>query len=120
MNKFFTLNVNPTMTAAQQITFADGDLIVDWYAFDIPNGGNKLISAYLTTKSANGVFQTHHPEIYFAKDLVVGDTVIAPKSLGTINASTIASAMSAKVNTVVDFFFGGSSKKNEQQQINNK
>ena len=32
--------------------------------------------------------------------------------------STIFCAMSAKVNTVVDFFFGGSSKKNEQQ--NNK
>ena len=28
--------------------------------------------------------------------------------------STIFGAMSAKVNTVVDFFFGGSSKKNEQ------
>ena len=34
--------------------------------------------------------------------------------------STIFGAMSAKVNTVVDFFFGGSSKKNEQQQIQNK
>ena len=33
-------------------------------------------------------------------------------------SSTIFGAMSAKVNTVVDFFFGGSSKKNEQQ--NNK
>ena len=33
--------------------------------------------------------------------------------------STIFGAMSAKVNTVVDFFFGGSSKKNNQQ-INNK
>ena len=32
--------------------------------------------------------------------------------------STIFGAMSAKVNTVVDFFFGGSSKKNEQ--IKNK
>ena len=32
--------------------------------------------------------------------------------------STIFGAMSAKVNTVVDFLFGGSSKKNEQQ--NNK
>ena len=34
--------------------------------------------------------------------------------------STIFGAMSAKVNTVVDFFFGGSSKKNEQQLNNNK
>ena len=29
--------------------------------------------------------------------------------------STIFGAMSAKVNTVVDFFFGGSSKKNQEQ-----
>jgi hypothetical protein len=28
--------------------------------------------------------------------------------------STIFGAMSAKVNTIIDFFFGGSSKKNEQ------
>ena len=28
--------------------------------------------------------------------------------------STILGAMSAKVNTIIDFFFGGSSKKNEQ------
>ena len=32
--------------------------------------------------------------------------------------STIFGAMSAKVNTIIDFFFGGSSKKNEQ--TNNK
>ena len=30
--------------------------------------------------------------------------------------STIFGAMSAKVNTIVDFFFGGSSKKNEQSK----
>ena len=32
--------------------------------------------------------------------------------------STIFGAMSAKVNTIIDFFFGGSSNKNEQ--VNNK
>jgi hypothetical protein len=31
--------------------------------------------------------------------------------------STIFGAMSAKVNTIVDFFFGGSSNKNDKQQI---
>tara|TARA_R100000149_G_C5796076_1_gene85426 strand:- start:50 stop:463 length:414 start_codon:yes stop_codon:yes gene_type:complete len=30
--------------------------------------------------------------------------------------STIFGAMSAKVNTIIDFFFGGSSKKNEAQE----
>ena len=49
---------------------------------------------------------------------VMGDIEMGEFEISFI--STIFGAMSAKVNTVVDFFFGGSSKKNEQQQINNK
>ena len=48
---------------------------------------------------------------------VMGDLELGEFEISFI--STIFGAMSAKVNTVVDFFFGGSSKKNEQQ-INNK
>ena len=48
---------------------------------------------------------------------VMGDLDLGEFEISFI--STIFGAMSAKVNTVVDFFFGGSSKKNEQQ-INNK
>ena len=48
---------------------------------------------------------------------VMGDLNLGEFEISFI--STIFGAMSAKVNTVVDFFFGGSSKKNEQQ-INNK
>ena len=44
---------------------------------------------------------------------VVGDIEMGEFEISFI--STIFGAMSAKVNTVVDFFFGGSSKKNEQQ-----
>ena len=44
---------------------------------------------------------------------VVGDIDMGEFEISFI--STIFGAMSAKVNTVVDFFFGGSSKKNEQQ-----
>ena len=49
---------------------------------------------------------------------VTGDLELGEFEISFI--STIFGAMSAKVNTVVDFFFGGSSKKNEQQQIKNK
>ena len=49
---------------------------------------------------------------------VMGDINMGEFEISFI--STIFGAMSAKVNTVVDFFFGGSSKKNEQQQIKNK
>ena len=44
---------------------------------------------------------------------VTGDLEMGEFEISFI--STIFGAMSAKVNTVVDFFFGGSSKKNEQQ-----
>ena len=47
---------------------------------------------------------------------VMGDISLGEFEISFI--STIFGAMSAKVNTVVDFFFGGSAKKNEQQ--NNK
>ena len=47
---------------------------------------------------------------------VLGDISLGEFEISFI--STIFGAMSAKVNTVVDFFFGGSSKKNEQ--INKK
>ena len=49
---------------------------------------------------------------------VMGDIEMGEFEISFI--STIFGAMSAKVNTVVDFFFGGSSKKNEQQLNNNK
>ena len=49
---------------------------------------------------------------------VMGDIEMGEVEISFI--STIFGAMSAKVNTVVDFFFGGSSKKNEQQLNNNK
>ena len=47
-------------------------------------------------------------KVFVMKDINLGEFEIS-------FISTIFGAMSAKVNTVVDFFFGGSSKKNEQQ-----
>ena len=44
---------------------------------------------------------------------VMGDIDMGEFEISFI--STIFGAMSAKVNTVVDFFFGGSSKKNQEQ-----
>ena len=60
---------------------------------------------------------------YFALSFVmfrffmVGDIDLGEFEISFI--STIFGAMSAKVNTVVDFFFGGSSKKNQEQQNKN-
>ena len=45
---------------------------------------------------------------------VMGDIEMGEFEISFI--STIFGAMSAKVNTIIDFFFGGSSKKNEQSK----
>ena len=45
---------------------------------------------------------------------VMGDISLGEFEISFI--STIFGAMSAKVNTVVDFFFGGSAKKNQEQK----
>ena len=92
MNKFFTINVNPTMTFATRNhgPFADGDLLTDWFAFDVPNGANNLVSAYMVTETANTTLQTFHPEVFFAKDLIVGGNTVAPFSLGTPGATTLS------------------------------
>ena len=45
---------------------------------------------------------------------VLGDINLGEFEISFI--STIFGAMSAKVNTIVDFFFGGSSKKNDAQK----
>ena len=45
------------------------------------------------------------------KYFVLHDVVLSEYEIGFI--STIFGAMSAKVNTIVDFFFGGSSKDNK-------
>ncbi len=85
MNKFFNLEVKPTLLASLQSAgaFADGDVLIDWHAFDIPNGGNLLRDAFMVTKTVNGVRQTHAVEVFFARD--VGG--VAPGTLGTNNAT---------------------------------
>ena len=84
MNKFFNLEVRPTILPSLQTgAFGDGDILVDWFAFDIPNGGNRLISGHMTTKTTDGTQQSHATEILFAKDV----DGVAPGSLGTVNAT---------------------------------
>mgnify|MGYP003143258066 CR=1 FL=1 len=94
MNKFFTINVKPTMTFATRATgsFDNGDLILNWFAFDVPNGGNNLVSAYALTETVNGILQGFNIEVIFAKDLVVGNKIMAPAALGNPDATASGGA----------------------------
>jgi len=67
-----------------------------------------LIQKILATVFTVGYFALSY--IMF-KYFVLHDVVLSEYEIGFI--STIFGAMSAKVNTIVDFFFGGSSKDNK-------
>ena len=46
MGKYFTVTVKPEIAASKQDdgAFADGDLVFDWTAFNIPKGPAKLLN----------------------------------------------------------------------------
>tara|TARA_R100000329_G_C7558903_1_gene197631 strand:- start:48 stop:818 length:771 start_codon:yes stop_codon:yes gene_type:complete len=100
MNKFFTLEVKPTIAASKQAlgAFADGDVLADWFAFDIPNGGNLLRDAYLITKPNNSFRQTHAVEAHFAKTI----NGFAPNTIGTVHG-TASGSVAAYQNHLIGY-----------------
>tara|TARA_R110002020_G_scaffold6737_4_gene28672 strand:- start:1016 stop:1756 length:741 start_codon:yes stop_codon:yes gene_type:complete len=87
MGNFFTVEVKPTIAASKQAlaAFADGDLLFDWAAFDIPKGANRLLNVSVISRGPDGSGQSHAMNLYFAKTLNSGAN--APGSLGTIHAT---------------------------------
>ena len=123
VNKYFTVEVKPDIDGDLLATAAlagDDDVIFSWTPFEVPKGSSKLLNVTARVAGADGAAQHHPFQLLFAKskiDVTTG-SMSNPPSMGEFEISfisTIFGAMSAKVNTVVDFFFGGSSKKNEQQ-----
>ena len=55
MGKFFTVEVNPTITASKQhaAAFAAGDVLFDWTSFQIPKGSARLLSTIATVRGTN-------------------------------------------------------------------
>ena len=88
MGNYFLVEVKPTIPGSNQTSaFADGDVIFNWFAFDIPRGGAKLVSAQMVIRGTDATSQTaldESYELYFAKDLSSGTT---PGNLGTPNGS---------------------------------
>jgi hypothetical protein len=98
MGKYFTVEVNPTITASlQTAAFGDADILFDWTAFDVPKGASRLLNATILTHSADGTASSHAVNLFFAKSRDAGAT--APNSLGTINSTV--SGSSASYNQVL-------------------
>ena len=83
MGKYFTVTVRPTILPSVQAAFADGDIVFDWTAFNVPKGANKLISTTVLFRGTNGATQSIALNAYFAKTFNGN----APGTLGTVNAT---------------------------------
>ena len=95
MGKYFTVEVKPTIpnvAAGQHAVFAQDDLLFDWYAFDIPKGTSKLVSASVEVRPKGDSGSTVNE---FDLDLLIAKTHkgSAPPSIGTVNSAAFASSV---------------------------
>ena len=86
--KYFNVEVKPEFSPV--IMFAAGftakDLLFDWTAFKVPNGGNRLMGITAVVRSNDGADQTCAMDIFIARTSVgAGDVAAgtAPTSMGT-------------------------------------
>ena len=92
MSKYFTVEVKPTIpnvAAGQHTAFANGDILFDWFSFDIPKGAARLIGASVELRpkgNANADPNKFALELMLAKSKD-GE---APVTLGTVNSAPTA------------------------------
>ncbi len=81
-SKYFTVEVKPTIDTVaigQHAAFANGDVLFDWMAFQVPRGPAKLIgvTAEIRPKGDAGSTVNKFPlELVFAKKLIA--TITCP------------------------------------------
>lgn len=103
--KYFTVEVKPNITvlsAGQHAAYADGDILFDWTAFDVPRGSCKLLGAHLEIRPQgdSGATPNIFPlELVFAKS----KTATAPVALGAINS---AASANTNLHTQTEHFVG--------------
>ena len=109
-SKYFTVEVKPripNVAAGQHAAFADGDILFDWFAFDIPKGPAKLIgvSSDIRPKGDSGATPNEFPyELFFAKSRNNGTD---PTSLGTVNSAvTVPFFLPNQILTFVEVVAG--------------
>jgi|TARA_R100000479_G_C6343298_1_gene186174 hypothetical protein len=87
--KYFTVKVKPLVPASEQNNgaYAAGDLLADWFAFDMPKGGAALrsVTAIIRGNDGSAQNQAHcNLSVFFANPKADGS---APGSLGTGHAT---------------------------------
>ena len=92
MGKYFTVEVKPTIpnvAAGQHTAFANGDILFDWFSFDIPKGAARLIGASVELRPKGDAGATPNK---FALELMLAKSKsgVAPVTLGTVNSAPTA------------------------------
>jgi|TARA_R110000822_G_C15195184_1_gene481779 hypothetical protein len=86
VNKYFNVEVKPTILASQLAAsaYSSGDVVFDWHAIDVPKGASKLIGVTAVMRQKHGTAGNE-----FAFQLVYGKSInnVAPSSLGTGSAT---------------------------------
>ena len=100
INKYFAVEVKPTITASHQngntATYSDNDVLFDWTSFQVPKGASKLTSVTLVMRGKDGGKQEEIDlDLLFAK--TVNGT--APVTLGDPNST--ASGLPVLANHVI-------------------
>jgi len=92
-SKYFTVEVKPVIPATtngQHAAFANGEILFDWTAFEVPRGGGKLIGATVEMRPKGDSGATVQPtpalELVFAKSKPDGT---APTTLGVEGAAPV-------------------------------
>ena len=107
MGKYFTVEIKPTIppvTAGQDEAYGDNELLFDWYAFDVPKGTSRLISAdvEIRPKADAGASVNEIDADYIFAKTVNGN---APTSLGTVNGALTADLNSS--NAIIGYLASG-------------
>lgn len=87
--KYFTVKVKPLVPASEQHNgaYSPGDVMADWFAFDMPKGGAALRSVTAIVRGNDGTaqqFDDCNLVVFFANPKADGS---APGSLGTGHAT---------------------------------
>ena len=91
-SKYFTVEIKPTIAnvaVGQHAAFANGDILFDWFAFDVPRGSAKLLGATVEIRPKGDSGATPNK---FALELMLAKPVkqAAPFTLGAVNSAPTA------------------------------
>tara|TARA_R110002012_G_scaffold293886_1_gene489725 strand:- start:773 stop:1522 length:750 start_codon:yes stop_codon:yes gene_type:complete len=98
MGKYFSVEIKPTIphvAAGQHAAFANGDVLFDWFSFEIPKGTCRIIGASVDVrpKGDSGAAPNKFGlELKFAKPL----RGAAPTTIGTVNSAPSAGTLIAE------------------------